>query len=51
MAENCDTNAECMNILGNFLCVCLSGFDGDGETCTGKLHVVINKLLYYNVIF
>lgn len=29
----CDDNADCMDSDGSFLCVCNSGFSGDGFTC------------------
>lgn len=32
--DNCDSNATCMNIPGTFLCMCNSGFTGDGLTCS-----------------
>ena len=32
---NCDTNANCMNTNGSFICVCISGWSGDGVVCEG----------------
>ena len=34
--HNCDTNANCTNIPGSFLCICKDGFTGDGISCEGK---------------
>ena len=31
--SNCDVNAACTDTEGSFLCVCNSGFSGDGFTC------------------
>lgn len=36
LTDNCDNNAMCTNNIGGFTCTCLSGFDGDGVTCSGK---------------
>ena len=33
--DNCDANAVCTNTHGNFTCICLSGYSGDGVTCNG----------------
>jgi len=30
---NCDRNAECINTLGSFLCLCHHGWTGDGKNC------------------
>ena len=29
--HDCDTNAECINLPGSFLCQCLAGYSGDGK--------------------
>ena len=34
--DNCDMNANCMNTNGSFICVCISGWSGDGVVCEGK---------------
>jgi|EP01044_Picomonas_judraskeda_P007228 hypothetical protein len=31
--DNCDPNAVCENGVGNFTCVCLEGFVGNGTSC------------------
>ena len=33
--DNCDTNADCVNTDGSFLCICWEGYEGDGRTCRG----------------
>lgn len=32
----CDVNANCQNTVGSHTCSCITGFTGDGKTCTGK---------------
>lgn len=32
--DDCDRNADCMNIDGSFMCMCEPGYEGDGKTCT-----------------
>lgn len=33
--DDCDENADCMDIDGSFTCVCTSGFSGNGTQCWG----------------
>ena len=33
--HNCDSNATCINTVGNFTCTCNTGYEGNGESCTG----------------
>ena len=33
----CDSNANCQNTKGSYLCSCNVGFNGDGRTCKGKI--------------
>ncbi len=35
--HDCDVNADCQNTDGSFLCVCKTGYEGNGTTCTGNL--------------
>ena len=32
----CDSNANCSNTIGSFICTCLIGFTGDGHSCEGE---------------
>ena len=34
--NQCDSNAQCNNTDGSYMCGCLSGYQGDGRSCTGK---------------
>ena len=35
--DNCDVDATCTNIAGNFTCTCNQGYGGDGVSCDGGL--------------
>ena len=35
--DNCDVDATCTNIAGNFTCTCNQGYRGDGVSCDGGL--------------
>lgn len=35
-ADVCDSKAACVNTNGSFICTCISGYSGDGITCTGE---------------
>ena len=35
-SQPCDTQASCTNTDGSFDCTCNSGYEGDGQSCTGK---------------
>ena len=37
MNITCDQNAECMDIMGNYACVCHSGYTGNGISNCSKL--------------
>ena len=36
--DNCDSNADCSNTIGNFTCQCQNGFSGNGLTCSGEFY-------------
>ena len=45
--DNCHTNADCMDNIGSFSCMCSSGYSGDGiENCTGERE---KKSLYHEL--
>lgn len=33
---DCIPEARCENTVGSYMCVCLSGYTGDGVVCEGK---------------
>ena len=33
----CDTNAQCSNTIGSFVCACMEGYTGDGNSCNGMI--------------
>ena len=33
--DDCDSNANCINIYGSYSCICNTGFTGDGFICAG----------------
>ena len=35
--DDCDVDATCTNIAGNFICTCNQGYGGDGVSCDGGL--------------
>ena len=35
-ANNCSSNADCVNEPGLFKCVCRPGYTGDGMNCNGR---------------
>ena len=35
--DDCSDNANCVNLIGSFECLCLDGFRGDGRTCSGLM--------------
>ena len=39
-AYNCSSNAVCMNTKGSYNCTCKSGYEGDGNNCTGDIFVI-----------
>ena len=34
--STCHPNAKCNNTEGSYVCMCNTGYDGDGFTCNGK---------------
>ena len=33
--DDCNQNANCINMFGSYSCICKTGFTGDGFTCAG----------------
>ena len=38
MNDPCHENATCSDMVGSFMCMCDTGFSGDGFNCTGILN-------------
>ena len=36
----CDSNANCSNTRGSYICTCRAGYTGDGKTCRGRFENV-----------
>ena len=36
----CSEFAECANTAGSYECVCMPGYTGNGENCTGKTYLL-----------
>ena len=34
----CDVNAHCQNSDGGYNCSCNDGYEGNGQSCVGKMH-------------
>ena len=34
--HNCHVNAECIDTVGSYECVCNQGYSGDGINCTSR---------------
>ena len=47
--HGCDDNATCTDENGSYVCVCDSGFTGDGFNCTGE--IILNRCWWSRMIF
>ena len=45
----CDTNANCINNNGSYVCMCNSGYEGSGLTCRSKLCGHCMKTTYASI--
>ena len=45
--NNCHKYANCINEIGNYSCVCKTGFVGDGVNCTGTHCTIFSKQVEY----
>lgn len=48
--NNCDVNVNCINKVGNFICICKLGYSGDGYFCVGLYFIfifILYKIKYY----
>ena len=41
--STCHPNATCNNTEGSYVCICDTGYDGDGFTCNGKKIVALKQ--------
>ena len=41
-AKPCDHNATCTNTAGSFVCVCITGYFGDGVSCQGTVFILFS---------
>jgi len=39
--HDCDHDATCTDTLGSYRCSCNTGFNGNGQTCTGNTNNII----------
>ena len=46
--HDCDMNANCTNTNGSFVCVCNSGWSGDGVVCNGKYFFLFAIFILYS---
>ena len=52
--HNCSSNAVCNNTKGSYNCKCKSGYEGDGNNCTGDIFrtlVILNAIESIAVFF
>ena len=40
----CHQQAICVDTDGSYICICSSGYTGDGQICSGNFHAFINFL-------
>ena len=44
--DDCHTNATCNNTVGSYICICDTGFIGDGRVCTGTMSLYFQVMSY-----
>ena len=40
----CHDNAMCINSIGSYACMCMSGYDGDGYSCKGRSANILSNV-------
>ena len=51
LSNNCHAKAICQNGFGDFACVCLHGYTGDGTTCISESPYIIVECITPTIVF
>ena len=41
-SNSCHSNATCKNSEGSYICICMSGYSGNGSVCTGMYGICLS---------
>ena len=45
--HDCNANAECINTVGNFMCKCVPGYEGDRTTCISEEAPIVTRTITF----